>query len=410
MILIADRTKKLSDLLSGCSGFELAHIHCESFSAAVDCAQKNRIRLAIVTQDLFDRHGFELLSYFQLHFPQVPVIYVSDDSRKETIISAMRRGARDFFEWPVERASLLNSIRRIEIISPKKVPISSIPPDRTSKNTNSDIESQPSVSAGPEENFDIEVYFFGNFRCVANGRGLDHWPSKKGKSIFAYLVYNDSKPVFREDLIDRFWPKIFPEPARNCLNVAIHHIRQVFQGTGIKEKVILLSNNCYVINHKLRISSDVKRFLTYWNKSRFLKVDNRVGPVVNELELAASLYHGDFMQDDRFEEWTISERENLREVYLEILENLSRIYSLDGKPKAAIELCKSIIEKDDCREKVHRRLMLCYHRIGERDHALRQFQKCKEILKRELDVGPSASTVDLYRKIRDDTLSIPRIQ
>lgn len=51
--------------------------------------------------------------------------------------------------------------------------------------------------------------------------------------------------------------------------------------------------------------------------------------------------------------------------------------------------------------------MLCFHRIGKRDHALKQFQKCTKILKRELDVGPSTSTVDLYRKIRDDTLSIP---
>jgi DNA-binding SARP family transcriptional activator len=184
----------------------------------------------------------------------------------------------------------------------------------------------------------------------------------------------------------------------------------MFHKAGIKEKVVLLSNNCYVINPKLIISTDLKRFLTYWNRSIFVEVDSRISSAVNELELAASLYHGDFMQDDLYEEWTISERENLREVYLEILENLSRIYSLDGKPETAIDLCKSILEKDDCREKVHRRLMLCYHRIGDRDHALRQFQKCTEILKRELDVGPSTSTVELYHKIHDDTLAIPRIR
>jgi len=73
-------------------------------------------------------------------------------------------------------------------------------------------------------------------------------------------------------------------------------------------------------------------------------------------------------------------RENLRETYLQILEALSRIYSLNGKPKIAIEICKSILEKDNCREKVHRRLMLCYHRIGERDHALSNFKNARRSL------------------------------
>jgi DNA-binding SARP family transcriptional activator len=124
---------------------------------------------------------------------------------------------------------------------------------------------------------------------------------------------------------------------------------------------------------------------------------------VNELELAASIYQGDFIQDDVCEEWVLPQREKLREVYLEVLESLSRIYSLNGKPKTAIEICSSILEKDDCREKVHRRLMLCYHRVGNRDQALRQFHKCSQILKRELEVKPSSKTIELYKKIRDDT-------
>jgi hypothetical protein len=39
--------------------------------------------------------GFDLLSRLALHFPQLPVIYVSEDSRKETIIAAFQ-GAGHF--------------------------------------------------------------------------------------------------------------------------------------------------------------------------------------------------------------------------------------------------------------------------------------------------------------------------
>jgi DNA-binding SARP family transcriptional activator len=46
--------------------------------------------------------------------------------------------------------------------------------------------------------------------------------------------------------------------------------------------------------------------------------------------------------------------------------------------------------------------MLCYHRVGNRDQALRQFQKCSTILKRELEAKPSSKTLELYKKIKAD--------
>jgi DNA-binding SARP family transcriptional activator/FixJ family two-component response regulator len=410
MILIVSTGSRLANLLKSSPDYANRCIYADSYSAAIACAQEQKVRIAIVAQRVGDRHGFELLSHLQQHFPKLPTIFVADDSRKETIISAMRRGAKDFLESPVGLQSLIDSIRRVDatfLRDSEQRESAANHQFAVNKHTRSE-SNQQSHTKGKLNDL-IEVFFFGTFRVVINGKSIDHWPSRKGKSLIAYLIYNESKAIFREMLIDLFWPKVFPESARNCLNVTVHHIRQIFQNTGMQSNVLLLSNDCYMVNPGLRITTDVKRFFVHWNRFRFMKIDNRPSPAVNELELAASIYQNDFMQDEIYEDWTTPERENLRENYLEVLETLSRIYSLNGKPKTAIEICKSILEKDDCREKVHRRLMLCYYRIGDRDHALRQFQKCTEILKRELEVGPSAITVDLYRKIRDDTLPIPRV-
>jgi len=403
MILIADKTGRLSKLFKQRPDLERSHVNCDSFAAAMNALDKLQVSMAIVAQNLLDRHGFELLSHLSRHFPLLPVIYVSEDSRKETIISAMRRGARDFLEWPFDASDLLTAVRRIEASSSGRVAPGSAIKDigATEGPENGHGRPPPPLAAGVT--YDIEASFFGEFRTTIAGRQIRHWASRKGKSILAFLLYNDSKPIFREALLEMFWPKVFPESARNCLNVTIHHIRQKIQGTGIRKDVVLFSNDCYLINPELRISSDVRRFLSHWNRSRFLQSDNRPGPAVSELELAASIYQGDFIQDEVCEEWVLPQREKLREVYLEALENLSRIYSLNGKPKTAIEICSSILEKDDCREKVHRRLMLCYHRVGNRDQALRQFRKCSQILKRELEVKPSSKTIELYKKIREDT-------
>lgn len=401
MILIADKTGNLSILFKQSAGLERSHVTCESFEAALAALDKLQFSMAIVAQNLLDRHGFELLSYLSRHFPLLPVIYASEDSRRETIISAMRRGARDFLEWPFDASDLFTAIQRIEESSPERVASGFAVKDTGAIEEPQRHQGIPSASPS-DVTHDIEAFFFGTFQATIAGRPICHWASRKGKSIWAFLLYNDSKPIFRESLLEMFWPKVFPESARNCLNVTIHHIRQRIQGTGIQKDVVLFSNDCYLINPELRISTDVKRFLSHWNRSRFLQSDNRPGPAVNELELAASIYQGDFIQDEVCEEWVLPQREKLREIYLEVLENLSRIYSLNGKPKTAIELCRSILEKDDCREKVHRRLMLCYHRLGNRDQALRQFHKCSKILKRELDVNPSSKTIELYRKVRDD--------
>jgi two-component SAPR family response regulator len=403
MILIADKTGNLSNLFKQCTGPERSHVNCESFEAALNALHKRQARMAIVAPHLVDRHGFELLSHLALHYPALPVIFVAEDSRKETIISAMRRGARDFLEWPFDASHLLTAIRRIEALSPKSAGLGSAVEDMDAAERSGIHQRRPPPPSTPNMSYDIEALFFGTFQATIAGRLIRHWTSKKGKSIFAYLLYNESKPIFKEALLEMFWPKVFPESARNCLNVTIHHIRQKIQGTGIRKDVVLFENDCYLLNPDLKTLTDVKRFLNQWNRSRFLQLDNRPGPAVNEMELAASIYHGDFIQDEFCEEWVLPIREKLREIYLEMLENLSRIYSLNGKPKAAIEICRSILEKDDCREKVHRRLMLCFYRVGNRDQALRQFHKCSKILKRELEVKPSSKTIELYKKIQDDT-------
>jgi two-component SAPR family response regulator len=400
MILVADRTGNLSDLLKQFAGPDVSHVDCPSFEEALNVMQKLKVHMAIVTQNLADRHGFELMSHLAHYFPALPVIFVSEDSRKETIVSAMRRGARDFLEWPIDASQLLAAIRRIEALAPKHPQ-----PDFTIKGIAATEDAEVGQGRPPStasKGYDIEAFFFGEFRVTIAGKSIRHWPSRKGKSVLAFLLYNDSKPIFREALLEIFWPKVFSESARNCLNVTIHHLRQKIQGAGIQKDVILFSNDGYLINPELRISLDVKRFLGYWNRSRFLQTDNRPGPAVNELELAASIYKGDFIQDEISEEWVLPQREKLRETYLQVLESLSRIYSLNGKPKTAIEICSAILEKDECREKVHRRLMLCFHRIGNRDQALKQFHKCSRILKRELDAKPSMKTVELYKKVKDD--------
>ncbi len=405
MILIADKSDRLIRQLKRTRYSHQEFVRLNSYADAVRHVGCNTIHAAIISQHLSDALGYELLCYLQTHDSRIPVIYIAEDSRKESILSAMRGGARDFLVWPVDANALEESLTRIVLTPPPKEDRSSNKQGsgssrkgRTPKPAFPDAKSNPGC--------DLDVSFLGDFNVYVNGNILDHWPSKKGKSIFAYLIYHHGKNVRKDILTEQLWPNVFPESARNCLNVAIHHIRQLLHDAGLMPNVIILNNESYCINPEVNLSTDVKRFLSHWNRARFLIRDNQIHDAADECEMAVSIYHGDFRQGDNYDEWTAIERENLREIYLEVLENLSGIYSSIRKYETAIDLCKSILEKDSCREKVHRRLMSCYYLTGQRDNALRQYRKCSTILKQELDVGPSAETVELFKKIRNDDRDI----
>jgi len=91
----------------------------------------------------------------------------------------------------------------------------------------------------------------------------------------------------------------------------------------------------------------------------------------------------------------------VRDKYLFILDRLSRYYLEVKRSATCIQLCQKILVKDECREDIHRRLMRCYSRQGQRNLALRQHNMCVEALARILDISPMQETVALYHQIRN---------
>jgi DNA-binding SARP family transcriptional activator len=119
-----------------------------------------------------------------------------------------------------------------------------------------------------------------------------------------------------------------------------------------------------------------------------------------EYELAVSLYQGDFLADDPYEEWPVLTRERLRLTHLDTVDRLSYLYFSQGRYAPCVALCQRIVERDPCQEDAHRRLMRCYSRQGQLHLALRQYRICAEALRAELGVDPAAETTALYEQIR----------
>jgi DNA-binding SARP family transcriptional activator len=202
--------------------------------------------------------------------------------------------------------------------------------------------------------------------------------------------------------MDRFWRQAAPDSARNCLNVTLHGLRRLLRDCDPEHRWILFQEDSYLINPELDFWVDRVEFEQLIVRAGAVERKVGIEAAVPHYERAVGLYGGDFMEEDPYEDWTVLDRESLRDQYLEALDRLSEFYFQAGEARRAISLCQAALAKDRCHEAAHRRLMRCYRRLGYRDRALRQFQALTAALQTELEVEPSRRSLDLYESLRQD--------
>ena len=244
----------------------------------------------------------------------------------------------------------------------------------------------------------VTVHMLGPFR-ITIGDLTVKLTASRGLSLLKYLLLHHKQNIPREVLMDIFWPDAEPETARNNLNVAIHSLRKALR-TVIFLPVIVFEDGAYGLEPSLQIWLDVEEFERCVKVGQRLEARDQLTAAVVEYESAISLYQGDFLEQNPYEEWTVLDRERLRVAYLDTLDRLSQIYFSQERYAACITVCQLILTRDRCREDAHCLLMRCYSRQGQPHLALYQYQICVEALRGELQVEPAPETTQLYNRIR----------
>lgn len=254
-------------------------------------------------------------------------------------------------------------------------------------------------SAEKQVSADLGVCCFGPFRTYQRDQPVQEWVSRKGKSIFKYLIAYRDRPVSKEVLMDLIWPDTSPEAARNNLNVAIYGLRQSLRQAGLPESAILYQDDCYLINPELTLWVDVEAFSAHVAQGRDDEKNGNMLAAMREYRLAEALYTGDYLEEDRYEDWPLAERQSLKETYMAVVQRLCQSYYEQGDFTACVAEAHKVLAADSCREIAHRWIMLCYAQQGQRYLAIRQYQDCVDALDDELGIEPSPETTRLYQDI-----------
>lgn len=246
----------------------------------------------------------------------------------------------------------------------------------------------------------LRIYFFAGFHLQREDQPLPAIPSVVGRSLFAYLITYRDQPHTRDLLAGLFWPDVPDANARRRLSQTLWQIRRALDAPP-DQPYILSQADTLQLNVEAPYWLDVEEFQAACSE---FPIEPSAGEPqipsarIETLRDAVALYQGDFLAG-YYDDWALTERERLREMYLTALNHLVRSYRAQGAFEEALSFARQIALQDPLREKAHREVMRLCHLLGRTNEALQQYEVCRTALAEELDTEPTPATTALYREI-----------
>jgi predicted ATPase/DNA-binding SARP family transcriptional activator len=229
---------------------------------------------------------------------------------------------------------------------------------------------------------------------------------RKTLALLAYLAVNHWQH-HRDHISAMLWPEYSQSKAYTNLRHILWEVQQVIGEGWIdahRDTIRLIADDDHASSQTGRVVwVDVARFKSQITQSRAQK---DVVPRIPLLSEAVKLYRDHFLtgfslkDSPNFNDWVITESEDLRHQFASVLTILSNDHCSLGQADIAIPYARRLIALDPLNEASHRQLMQIYIQAGQHNAALKQYQICEQILRKELGVDPQPETRALYKQIR----------
>ena len=256
----------------------------------------------------------------------------------------------------------------------------------------------------------LSIQLFGKFCVWRDGQVLDGFDARKVQELFCYLLLHGKHSLARETLSSILWPETTTAQSKKNLRQALWQLQTALgsQTEPVNGRILLVESEWVGLNTEANIWLDVAVFEQVYNLVQKIPGKELDTPLAEKLEHAVQLYQGPLLEG-WYEDWCLSERERLQNMYLAMLDKLMSYCEPRHDYETSILYGLRIMCFDRCRERTHQRLMRLYYLLGDRAEALRQYERCAAALNEELGVKPSKSTLALYKQIQADQLDEPQL-
>ncbi len=252
----------------------------------------------------------------------------------------------------------------------------------------------------------LRIHTLGGFR-VSRGEELipdDLWQGKQLKNLLKLLVALGGIKVSQEVVMETLWPENDPDASAGNLRSLLSRLRHLVEPdleAGLESSYLHCKEGLLSLDPK-RCWVDAQEFHHRLEEGKRKEREQRPGEALPIYLEAERLYGGEFLPEDRNEDWVLPVRERILSQYLDLLRRIARLKEDHQEWEELPGWYRKLLAKDPLQEAAYRGLMRSQHRIGRRAEALRAYQECREKLIAELGVEPAEETTALYRKIRED--------
>ena len=203
---------------------------------------------------------------------------------------------------------------------------------------------------------------------------------KRAASLLAYLALQHGRPVSRERLADLFWPDHF-EQARHSLRNSLWELHKI-----IGRPVVVASfTECRLDDYTL---DAIELEEAVANQQPIRVAELYRGP----------LLMGIHIDSEPWEEWLTVERERLQTLTINALHDRADGLLLEGDITGAIDLAERALRIDPTHEPAHRQIILAHSLCGRHSAAKKAYQRCSDLLKRDLGIQPDQETRRLVQQ------------
>ena len=228
------------------------------------------------------------------------------------------------------------------------------------------MDHTPASTGEIEQQARWSIRLFGDFVLCERGSGEKvALPGKRERVLLAYLALSPNGRQPRRKLVTLLWGEAADEASLENLRTAVFNLRKAL---GDTERQIIASEDRDIVLDASAFEVDVLSFRRL-----------AAGPGVAELEEAAKLYAGDFLEglsieSEEFESWRREEATRSKGQALDALTRLMAQRAASGDGEQAIETGLRILRLEPLHEAAVRRLMRLYAESGRRAAAVELYR------------------------------------
>ena len=218
---------------------------------------------------------------------------------------------------------------------------------------------------------------------------LSEWKTQMVRDLFFFILLHPDG-VTKEEIGEAFWPESTIETIRVRFKNAIYRLRH-----ALGSESITFIDDSYRFNRTLDFDYDAENFV---QELSMAQADASLEDQIHHFRQAINYYHGKYLPKLDYD-WVLIQREQYERMFISAITKLMELLLQTGQHQLVIHYADRAIEEDSCLEDAYRFAMQAYAASGDRVAVSRYYEKCRNILIKELDIEPTPQTNTLYKSL-----------